>query len=158
MNRVFGDRADELIIHGGEAATELRPRKPDRVYGLQQTRRFTKVLEDIMTAVQDRVSQAIQITPFDNRTDPIIFPFLVSEAKTERGDSFDACERQTAFPIWKMLVLQEDLEKETRRLLSEQGGPLVWFLSNRGEDWRVYVCYTNISDSESRTCYVSAPG
>ena len=47
LNKIFWDRADDLIIHGGEAADELRSRYPDRVYGLQQTKRFEGVLGKI---------------------------------------------------------------------------------------------------------------
>jgi hypothetical protein len=148
LNKVFGDRADDLIIHGGEAADELRPRKPDRVYGLQQTKRFEEVLGKIATGIQIYNRKQIEITPFGERKDPIIFPFLISEAKTERGDSFESCERQTAFPIWRLLKLQHGLRHLSKRRVDELGGPLAWFISNRGEDWRVYGCYTDIEDSK----------
>lgn len=155
LNRVFADRADNFIIHGGEAASELRPRKPDRVYGLQQTKRFEGILGDIINVVENRTEKKVDITPFDDSTDPIIFPFLISEAKSEKGDSFEACERQSAFPIWKLLCLQEGLEKESKKSLVEQGGPLVWFLANRGEDWRVYGCYIKPQMEVDRASYVS---
>lgn len=134
LNRIFDYRADELIIHGGEAQFDLRPRKPDRVYGLQQTKNFDRTMRKISNAIQDRVAGAtdvtksrshIEFTPFEERKRPLMFPFLISEAKTERGDSFDACERQTAFPIWKLLRLQDELQIRAQQSLSEQGGPLV---------------------------------
>jgi hypothetical protein len=153
LNKVFADRADDLIIHGGAAASELRPRKPDRVYGLQQTKRFDQMLETVTSTIQKHTQKRFDITPFGERKDPIIFPFLISESKTERGDSFDSCERQTAFPIWKLLKLQEELQNLSKRLTNEHGGPLAWFDSNRGEDWRVYGCYTNV-DEDNTTSYV----
>jgi hypothetical protein len=103
----------------------------------------------------------IEFTPFEERKHPLMLPFLISEAKTERGDSFDAIERQTAFPIWKLLRLQEEVQIQAQQLLSEQGGPLVWFFANRGEDWRLYGCYLDTEeDDEDReknlsTSYVS---
>jgi hypothetical protein len=112
-------------------------------------------MRKISTAIQDRVAGAtdvtqsrsvIDFTPFEERKRPLMFPFLISEAKTERGHSFDACERQTAFPIWKLLRLQDELQIRAQQTLSEQGGPLVWFFANRGEDWRLYGCYVDTEE------------
>lgn len=155
LNHIFDYRADEFIVHGGEAHYDLRPRRPDRVYGLQQTKFFTQALQAIIAAIQDRVTEeagldenfkAFQFTPFEERARPLILPFLISEAKTERGDSFDACERQTAFPIWTLLRMQEELQARSNQGLAEQGGPLVWFFANRGEEWRLYGCFIDIEE------------
>ncbi|PVH82411.1 hypothetical protein DL98DRAFT_653163 [Cadophora sp. DSE1049] len=163
LNRIFDYRADEFIVHGGEANYDLRPRKPDRVYGLQQTKFFAQALQAITATIQDRVTEeaeldenlgAFQFTPFEERARPLIFPFLISEAKTERGDSFDACERQTAFPIWTLLRLQEQLQARSEQCLTEQGGSLVWFFANRGEEWRLYGCFTDIEE-DSRDQHTS---
>jgi hypothetical protein len=146
----------------------LRPRKPDRVYGLQQTKFFTQALQAITATIQDRVTEevevdeifkAFQFTPFEERARPLIFPFLISEAKTERGDSFDACERQTAFPIWTLLRMQEVLQVMSKQRLTEQGGSLVWFFANRGEEWRLYGCFTDLKEDgkDQQTSYVSPP-
>ena len=146
----------------------MRPRKPDRVYGLQQTKFFAQALQVITAAIQDRVTEeaeldenfkAFQFTPFEERARPLIFPFLISEAKTERGDSFDACERQTAFPIWTLLRMQEVLQARSKQGLTEQGGSLVWFFANRGEEWRLYECFTDIEEDgrDQHTSYVSYP-
>jgi len=114
-------------------------------------------MKKISDAIQHRVAGAtdlkeprgiIQFTSFEDRGHPLVLPFLISEAKTERGDSFDSCERQTAFPIWKLLRLQEELQIQAQQLLSEQGGPLVWFFANRGEDWRLYGCYLDTENNE----------
>ncbi|KAE9371916.1 hypothetical protein N431DRAFT_342019 [Stipitochalara longipes BDJ] len=160
LNRIFDYRADELIIQGGEAHFELRPRKPDRVHGLQQTKFFTQAIQAITSNIQIRTMEAatagglnetltaFQFTPFEERARPLIFPHLISEAKTERGDSFEACERQTAFPIWTLLKLQEDLQIRAGQRLEEQGGPFVWFFANRGEEWRLYGCFTDIEDDD----------
>jgi len=133
------------------------------VYGLQQTKFFTQALQAITAAIQDRVTEdaeldddlkAFQFTPFEERARPLIFPFLISEAKTERGDSFDACERQTAFPIWTLLRMQEVLQARSKQCLAGQGGSLVWFFANRGEEWRLYGCFTDIEEN-SRDPHVS---
>ena len=52
-----------------------------------------------------------------------MFPCLIWEAKTESGNSFEQCEAQTAFPIWNLLRLQEELEVHAKTGLSVQGGP-----------------------------------
>jgi hypothetical protein len=145
------------MLPGGEAHFDfdLRPRKPDRVHGLQQTQYFTKNIQAIVVAIEARAMEdvgldeslkAFQFTPFEERSRPLIFPFLISEAKTERGDSFEACERQTAFPIFALLRLQERLETASQQRLEEQGGSFVWFFANRGEDWRLYACFTEIEE------------
>jgi hypothetical protein len=53
---------------------------------------------------------------------------------------------QTAFPIFALLKLQEDLQAQAKP--SELGAvPLVWFFANRGDAWRVYGCF--VSNSET---------
>jgi hypothetical protein len=145
-NKVFADRADDVIVHRELARNELRDRKPDRVYGLQRKRSF----EDLI-----RKAKKLETTPFKGKDDSVIFPFLVAEAKTDRGGSWDSCERQIAFPIWRLLSLQEGLAVESGEGFKEQGGPLVWFLASKGEDWRVYCCYTG-QPADQRSSYVSS--
>jgi hypothetical protein len=129
---------------------------------------FTQALQAITATIQDRVTEevevdetfkAFQFTPFEERARPLIFPFLISEAKTESGDSFDACERQTAFPIWTLLRMQEVLQVMSKQRLTEQGGSLVWFFANRGEEWRLYGCFTDHEEDsrDRRTSHVSPP-
>ncbi|PVH77521.1 hypothetical protein DL98DRAFT_637260 [Cadophora sp. DSE1049] len=69
------------------------------------------------------------------------------QEEDETGDRFEACERQTAFPIWKCSKLQEELQLHPGERLSEQGGPLVCFFANRGEDWRLYACFLDIEEN-----------
>jgi hypothetical protein len=125
-------------------------------------------MQVITAAIQDRVTEeaefdenfkAFQFTPFEERARRLIFPFLISEAKTERGDSFDACERPTAFPIWKLLRMQELLQARSKQGLTEQGGSLVLVFANRGEEWRLYGCFANIEEDnrDQHTSYVSYP-
>jgi hypothetical protein len=105
-------------------------------------------MEAATAAGVDETLTAFQFTPFEDRARPLVFPYLISEAKTERGDSFEACERQTAFPIWNLLKLQENLQVCSQQRLEEQGGPFVWFFANRGEEWRLYGCFTDIEEDD----------
>lgn len=72
----------------------------------------------------------------------------------KKGHDWDACQRQTAFPIWKLLILQENLEIASKAKLEELGGPLVWFFANRGQVWKLYICYI-LHDSAGKSSYVS---
>ncbi|OCL07705.1 hypothetical protein AOQ84DRAFT_294587, partial [Glonium stellatum] len=83
---------------------------------------------------------------------PLLFPFLVLEAKGEKGtENFGHMEIQTAFPIKNALELQYNLLKTHGNTMDVPGGPLVWFLAYRGEDWRVYGAV--IYEEEGRPNY-----
>ena len=133
MNALFSDRAEELVHHDAVLDSELtRKEHPDRIYGLRET----KIFEKALSAIED----GVRCSPFKTGgEEPLLFPFLILEAKSEKGaDSFSSIEKQTAFPIRTLLKLQEDLgDKST--VYSE--GPLVFFFSNKGEEWRVAGCY-----------------
>jgi hypothetical protein len=65
----------------------------------------------------------------------VLYPFLLVEAKSEKGSpGFESIESQSAFPIRALLKLQHDLGAATESEIN----PLVWFLANQGEEWRVY--------------------
>jgi hypothetical protein len=147
------------MLHGGEATDKIKDRRPDRVQGLLPTERFEHRVKAINQKIQTQVAgearatgsaSALQFTPFKEQKRPLMFPFLISEAKTEGRDSFQQAEVQAAFPIRKLLRLQEELEIQAGRRLDEQGGPLVWFFSNRGQNWRLYGCYTDTQEAEGR--------
>jgi len=79
----------------------------------------------------------------------------VLEAKGEKSaEGFEHMEIQTAFPIKNALQLQYDLLKTRGNTMDVPGGPLVWFLANKGEDWRVYAAI--VYEEEGRPNYVSA--
>jgi hypothetical protein len=64
-------------------------------------------------------------------------PFLVVEAKKESGSpGFKSVERQTAFPIRRLLRLQAHI-LESSEVAHEP--PLVWFFAYQGEEWRLYA-------------------
>jgi hypothetical protein len=94
------------------------------VFGLRETAAFN-----------DHAStrECLRQSPFSDGR--VLYPFLIVEAKSEKGSrGFESIENQTAFPIRTLLKLQHDLSAA-----SETGiKPLVWFLANQGEEWRVY--------------------
>jgi hypothetical protein len=64
-------------------------------------------------------------------------PFLIVEAKKESGSpGFRSVERQTAFPIRRLLRLQAHV-LESSKVAHEP--PLVWFFAYQGEEWRLYA-------------------
>jgi hypothetical protein len=89
----------------------------------------------------------------DTRGSPLLFPFLLSEAKRESStEGFEQMEIQTCFPIKHALQLQYDLLHTYGNTMDVPGGPLIWFLANRGEDWRVYAGHVQVR--EGRPKYV----
>ncbi len=87
------------------------------------------------------IGELVQSSPFRDESDPLLFPFLILEAKSEKSSSgFDDITIQTAFPILALLKLQRELKTHVNDEELD-GGPLVWFFANRGDAWRVYGCY-----------------
>ncbi|OBT89299.1 hypothetical protein VE02_02609 [Pseudogymnoascus sp. 03VT05] len=137
-NLLFDNRAEELIMHGPLVEKiQLPKKKPDRVFGLKKTKAFAKIL-DVEGRDNDEDSRC---SPFKDSIDPLLFPFLIIEAKPEKKSvGFDETQTQTAFPIWELLRLQESIRAEASRE-SQSACPLVWFFANRGDSWRLYGCY-----------------
>lgn len=135
----------------------MKKEKPDRIYGLQQTRNFEKALEAPFAHGSDTlqaVRESITCSPFtDDGGHPLLFPFLIAEAKSEKGiDSSSSIETQTMFPIKTLLQLQAELQEKAVNAVETVDGPLVWFVSYKGQDWRIYSCYIDIEDNPA---YVS---
>jgi len=152
INELFSDRAEEVFIHDPMVTLQLAKRdRPDRVYGLRETKNFERALSSERRCRGDPeevpVEKTIRCSPFEVSPDPLLFPFLVLEAKSERGDGFASIEAQTAFSIRTLLRLQEDLQNQSD-LQSIWSGPLVWFLANRGDSWRVAASFVDRSSEE----------
>lgn len=99
-------------------------KEPDRVFGLRDTNVFKQ---------QAATLGGLRRSPF--KDGKVLYPFLIVEAKSEKGSrGFDSIENQTAFPIRTLLKLQHDLGATSENEIN----PLVWFLANQGEEWRVY--------------------
>ena len=159
-NPLFDDRAQELIIHDDALRSELPKQQPDRIYGLQATRNFKDLLSQQMPRASTRtglttVGDLVRSTPFKAASDPLLFPFLVLEAKSETSpNGFDDIQVQTAFPIWALLKLQEDLQSQ---MVDSRScfDPLVWFFASRGDAWRVYGCSLVRGEDHEPNRYVS---
>lgn len=92
----------------------------------------------------------LKATPFCKGGRPLLFPFLVLEAKSEKGrDYFGAIRTQTAFSVRTLLKMQADLQLATMGQSSCLGGPLVWFLANKGAVWRVSAGYVDVKGQTS---------
>src|SRR6478609_6295339 len=147
ISPLFDDRAEEAIIYSSELRAELpkREHRPDRVYGLQVTERLSRLLN---------YAEDIRSSPFKLDGDPLVFPFLVIEAKSEKGsEGFTDTQVQTAFAIRELLSIQHELARVVEEDKEWDGVPLVWFLSYKGEEWRVSAAY--ICSTPDTTFYVS---
>ena len=157
ISPLFDCMIDEAIVYPPELRSELprREERPDRVYGLRATKR----LERILTRVDKRpaasgqcIGDSVRSHPFRDDAEPVHFPFLLLEAKSEKGpESLSDAANQTAFSIRELLLLQQDLQ-----LAAGEGGPdncaepLVWFLSYKGEEWKVCIAYIDKKTDVSR--------
>lgn len=153
LNELFSDRAEEVFIHDPLLTLQLAKRdRPDRVYGLRETKNFERALSADCTSLESQddvpVDKAIRCSPFEMSQDPLLFPFLVLEAKSEKGEGFASIEAQTAFSIRTLLKLQEDLQNRSD-LQPAWNGPMVWFLANRGDSWRVAASFVDRSSEKS---------
>jgi hypothetical protein len=143
-----------VIIHDPLLRSQLPKQEPDRVYGLQETNNFEKLLSSPVPSTPGcdadiTLRELVRSSPFKDGVEPLLFPFLVLEAKSGKSSSgFFEIQTQTAFPIFALLKLQEDLLARLRAsgTADVAGRPLIWFLANRGDAWRVYGCC--ISESE----------
>lgn len=112
LDPLFSYRAEELVEHEESVRLALaRQEHPDRVYGLRETKIFENVLcspSSTHTRADGGfmlVSEAIRITPFKQAGEPLLFPFLILEAKSAKGEDFHSIQLQTAFPIRTLLKM-----------------------------------------------------
>jgi hypothetical protein len=165
ISGIFSSRLQETVYEPGNinASSQVKQikKQPDRIHGLQLTHNFDRLLEAAYAHDEPErypprtIGDVINTTVTSHNVgDPLLFPFLVLEAKRDKdGQSFQQIELQTAFPIRNMLKLQYDLAKTPGNNREVPGGPLVWFMANRGEEWRVYGAVIN--EEEDRLNYVS---
>ena len=103
------------------------------------------------------IEETIASTPFRPAgTDvDVMFPFLVLEAKAEKfNGGFSTALTQSAFAIRALLNLQLNLKKAAGKDSQWEHGPLVWFFTNCGEQWRVNAAYVD-ENSNGEIYYVS---
>src|SRR4051794_2167687 len=125
---------------------------PDRVYGLRKTRNIELLLYDIESAVQPVVGQPSGVPflkqPMNAKGDHQLFPFLALEAKTGSSDEWHAINMQTAFSIRTFLETQRQLFSVASARSEWNTRPLVWYFSNKGENWRLCAAYTEDAPAE----------
>lgn len=138
-------------MHDPPDVQNLPERKPDRIIGLSPTKNLQRELSKLDDG---NIEETLRSSPFRKGPDPLLFPFLVLEAKSSTSrDGFYQSQFQTAFPIYALLKLQQGLKSRAQVSASEEI-PLVWFFANRGEQWLVYACV--VSNPEMPE-YVRAP-
>ena len=157
MNPLFDDRADEEIEHESQIEKILKKgKRPDRLLGLRVTGRLDRILNQTEGPQEDSIGNSIKTSPFRDGCEPLLFPFLVLEAKSEKStDAFSKINLQTGFAIRALLELQRNLIQAT--IDNRQSGmkPLVWFLSYKGEVWRLSGAYVEETKATSEPNYVS---
>lgn len=126
----FPYRGNEPIIDNSVPEYKkkiLRTQRPDLVFGLRQTAK----LQSLLAGNPDIVD-----TPFEKSPSPS-FPFLLLEAKPEFGcPGFTSVEEQSAFPLRTLLNIQKNVPTTAEARFE----PLVWFMANQGDEWRIYAC------------------
>jgi hypothetical protein len=116
---------------------------------------FERLLKALSNRAESHFTEAqdekdLKTSPFRQDGDPLLFPFLVLEAKSEKGqDSFGSIEMQTAFSIRTLLKIQADLYSTVGKQPTRLGAPLVWFFASKGEEWRVSAGYTATREQTS---------
>jgi hypothetical protein len=138
VSLIFEDLVEEVVFLDARLRELPKKKIPDRIFGLKVTKNIEEVITEIAAS-----EQGWECTPFGSAANPPIFPFLLLEAKSDSSrNGFHDIQTQTAFPIRRILNLQRELQS---KMQNAAGGPqpLVWFLGNRGSEWKVYGCYTN---------------
>jgi hypothetical protein len=131
--------------------------KPDRVYGLRRTNKLQRLLLCTNNRCEGKlIGDVVKTSPFLADGDPVLFPFLVLEAKSDKSaDSFKDIEVQTAFSIRELLRLQDDLYQAANGTRDEAHmRPFVWFISYRGEQWRVSAAFV---EKKKGVCHYVSP-
>ncbi|MBE3041282.1 hypothetical protein IMZ48_01585 [Candidatus Bathyarchaeota archaeon] len=165
LNPIFENHAEEAIKYTKEMQRDLRRRehRPDRIMGLYQTGTIERLLEkpDQRHAFPSKtVGQTIRTTPFRKGGEKVVFPFLVIEAKSEKSQSsFSGIDMQTAFAIRELVVLQEELERAASGLghAKWDAAPLVWYISYRGEQWRLHAAFPRPQGDTGAVVRCSSP-
>jgi hypothetical protein len=149
---IFSDRAETSIHYepGFFTGPYGRPTKkyeqPDRVYGLVQTENFKVLLDsaDKRAPLDEDIRilrHTLEVSPFKRDREPLLFPFLIMEAKSDTVGDSAAVEMQTAFCIRRLLMLQDGLRAATGEESLWQAGPLVWFFAYHGHEWSIMASF-----------------
>ena len=134
---LFDDRVQELIVHDSTLRSELPKQQSDRVYGLQATDNLQGFLSrpvegQRLGAGLETVGDMVRCSPYKPDCNTLLFPFLILEAKSETSSNgFEAIQAQTAFTIWALLKLQEDLQSHVTDTDAECHFHIHWSGSSR---------------------------
>jgi hypothetical protein len=161
---LFSDRAEAAIKHDPplpvlrRKAKQQKWEEPDRVYGLKETDNFKMLLNSAdkrasLDSNTRRLRESLEVSPFSQEGEPLLFPFLILEAKSGREGDSAAVEMQTAFCIRRLLKLQHDLRMATEEETLWKSGPLVWFLNWYGERWSIAASFVDNTNGDLQ--YVS---
>jgi hypothetical protein len=159
ISDVFSSRFEERCV---DDTSKGFTKRPDRTHGLQETKNMELLLQKEYAHKRpgqvrhELVTDILNMsTNPDNGGTPLLFPFLIHEAKGEKGTNyFEDIEIQTALPIKRALDVQQKLQETPGNTMSIPGGPLVWFMANRGETWRLYGA--TVYHEDGRPNYVSS--
>ena len=114
-----------------------------------------RILNQTEGLLGSTVGDSIKTCPLKDNCAPLLFPFLILEAKSEKSsDSFSKINLQTGFAIYALLKLQHGLTNAS--IANQEAGmmPLVWFLSSKGEIWRLSAAYVEETEVEAEQNYV----
>ncbi|KAL4962169.1 uncharacterized protein BDV14DRAFT_210694 [Aspergillus stella-maris] len=163
VNMIFSDRAETSIhynpplpIRSGKR-TKKRYEQPDRVYGLIETQNIKELLDSpyrrtAADGSQESVRDTLEASPFKGDRKPLLFPFLLVEAKSDTIGDTAGLERQSAFTIRRLITIQDELRAATGKETSWLTGPLVWFFGWHGEDWYVRSSFIDDTGPSQRYC------
>ncbi|KAJ4359985.1 uncharacterized protein N0V89_000544 [Didymosphaeria variabile] len=153
ISNLFSFRVDTAALD----RNSNRKHRPDRIHGLRRTENIDTHLQSLYThndrlAANTIVEDVVETSLHPNNGgSQLLFPFLVVEAKSEKGvASFEQMELQTCFPIQNSLQLQLELLETQGNTMGVPGGPLVWYLAYRGEDWRLYAGHVEVQDGKPK--------
>ncbi|KAF3384716.1 hypothetical protein F1880_001925 [Penicillium rolfsii] len=164
INVLFSDRAEARIKHDPPLRISLQPLKVkkseivDRIYGLRETENFRLILDSTdrryVGTRNTSLRESINFSPFSSRGhEPLLFPFLIMEAKSSKGRSRAETHMQSAFCIRHLLKIQQDLvtamgdELQYKKYKTD---PLVWYIATRGEQWDLYAGFVELGQDISR--------
>ena len=113
-SRLFEERMDEFI-DDLDPLPEQPKQKPDRIIGLRETKNIHRLLEQPARFMRGdtaaKVRDEVRCSPLKDQSIPLLFPFLVLEAKSDSAHASSSdIQTQTAFPIRSLLYLQKELQ------------------------------------------------
>lgn len=98
----------------------------------------------------------LEASPFKRSREPLLFPFLLIEAKSDTTGDAAGVEMQSAFAIERLLRVQDQLRPAADAETGWITEPVVWFFGWHGQDWYVKGSFINDATGPDPK-YVSIP-